>query len=73
VPLLGLKHFYQSTPIAGMLLALLASDMIKIWRQYNHRWVEFSWILETNTPMVALAEMAAGQPAKIYRIYAKMI
>jgi GNAT superfamily N-acetyltransferase len=73
VPLLGLRKSYQSTPIGGMLLALLVSELLQIWRHYNHRWVEFSWVLENNRRMVELAQLAAGPPAKIYRIYQKMI
>jgi hypothetical protein len=38
---------------------------------HNLEWVEFSWVLETNKRMVALAELAAGPPVKTYRIYGK--
>jgi len=73
IPLLGLRKTYQSTPMGGMVLALLAAELLQLWRQYHHRWVEFSWVLENNTRMVELAELVAGAPAKVYRIYTKGI
>jgi hypothetical protein len=69
IPLLGLKRSFQSAPISGVILAMLVREFSGLESSYPHDWVEFSWILETNRRMVALAEMAAGRPAKIYRIY----
>jgi hypothetical protein len=71
IPLLGLKRTFQSTPIAGIALAMLFRDFSALESSYPHDWVEFSWILETNRRMVALAEAVAGPPAKIYRIYGR--
>jgi hypothetical protein len=71
VPLLGLKQAYQSTPVGGMLLTLLLSEFLSQMQAYHLDWVEFSWILETNRRMIAIAEMAAGPPIKTYRIYGK--
>jgi hypothetical protein len=71
VPLLGLRKDYQSTPMGGWLLALIIAELIPQMRSHNLEWVEFSWILETNTRMVALAELGAGRPVKTYRIYGK--
>jgi hypothetical protein len=71
VPLLGLKQAYQSTPVGGMLLTLLLSEFLSQMHAYHLDWVEFSWILETNRRMIAIAEMAAGPPIKTYRIYGK--
>jgi hypothetical protein len=73
IPLLGLKSRYRSSPLGTAMLALLVAEFIVEARSYPHEWVEFSWILETNKPMVALAELAAGAPAKTYRIYAKSL
>lgn len=73
VPLMGIRKAYQSTPMASMLLALLISEFIPQMLQHNLKWVEFSWIVETNNRMVKLAEMAAGPPAKTYRIYSKSL
>jgi len=73
VPLLGLRRAYQSSPIGGALLALLVRELITLARTYRMDWVEFSWVLETNRRLIKLAEMAAGPPVKIYRLYSKSI
>lgn len=71
IPLLGLKRKVQRTPIAPALLALLVTEFLEESRNYPLEWVELSWVLETNTAMIALAEMAAGPPVKTYRVFAK--
>jgi hypothetical protein len=71
VPLLGIRKAYQSTPTGGLLLALIIAEFIAQVQCYNLDWVEFSWVLETNRPMVTLVELAAGPPVKTYRIYGK--
>jgi len=73
VPLLGIRQAYQSTPIGGELLALLIAEFIQQMQAYDLDWVEFSWVLETNKPMVTLAERVAGAPAKTYRIFSKSL
>ncbi len=73
IPLMGIRRIYQSTPIGGSLLALMIRDLVTESRAYSLDWIELSWILETNRPMVAIAEMAAGPPAKIYRLYSRQI
>jgi hypothetical protein len=73
VPLLGIRRAYQSTPIGGELLALLIAEFIQQMQAYDLDWVEFSWVLETNKPMVTLAERVAGSPAKTYRIFSKSL
>jgi hypothetical protein len=73
VPLLGIAKAYQSTPMGGMLLALIISEFIAQMRSHNLEWVEFSWILETNKRMNNLARFAAGPPVKTYRIYGKSL
>ncbi len=72
-PLLGIRRAYQSTPIGGELLALLIAEFIQQMHTYDLDWVEFSWVLETNKPMVRLAERAAGPPVKTYRIFSKSL
>jgi hypothetical protein len=57
--------------MAPALLALLVSEFLKEAKNYPLKWVEFSWVLETNTAMTTLAEMAAGLPVKRYRVFAK--
>jgi hypothetical protein len=73
VPLLGIRRAYQSTPIGGELLALLIAEFVQQMRTYDLDWVEFSWVLETNKPMVTLAERAAGPPVKTYRIFSRSL
>ncbi len=69
IPLLGLRKTLRRTPLALAVLSLLVSEFLQLGRDYDLDWVEFSWILETNEPMVKLAELAAGSPSKVFRIY----
>jgi hypothetical protein len=73
VPLLGVRKAYQSTPMGSMFLALLISEFVAQMLSHNLRWVEFSWIVETNKPMIKLAEAASGPPVKTYRIYRRTL
>ena len=73
VPLLGIRRKHRSTPIAAGALSVLVAGMMELGRQYRIDWVEYSWVLESNAPMVALAELLAGKPAKIYRAYGKSL
>ncbi len=73
VPLLGIRKAFQATPLGGQMLALLVAEFIPQMQSHNLRWVEFSWVLETNRRMIALAELAAGPPVKTYRIYNKTL
>jgi hypothetical protein len=73
VPLLGLRCAYQSTAMGHELLALLVAEFVGRWQAHALDWIEFSWVLETNRPMVRLAERAAGRPVKTYRIYSKAV
>jgi hypothetical protein len=69
IPLLGIRKVHRGTPLAPAILALLVAQIIELGRAYDLEWVEFSWILETNRAMVALAELAAGPACKRYRMY----
>jgi len=69
VALLGLRKEFQATPLAPAVLSLLARETIELGERYRLEWLEFSWILETNKAMRALAELVAGPPSKTYRIY----
>ena len=71
VPLLGLKRAYQSTPMGGLIMAQLVCELVAQGLAYRQDWVEFSWVLETNTAMIKLVERAGGPPVKIYRIYSR--
>jgi hypothetical protein len=69
IPLMGLRKSVQGTPLAAGALAMLASAFMQQARAYNLDWVEFSWVLETNRPMMEFARLVAGKPAKQYRYY----
>jgi hypothetical protein len=73
VPLMGIRRAWQMTPIGGELVALMIAELVRLQRGYVHDWIEFSWVLETNRPMVRLAQRAAGPPVKTYRIYSKAV
>lgn len=69
IPLLGIRKSHRGTALAPAILAMLVADILELGRAYDLDWVEFSWILEDNRPMVALAELAAGPACKRYRMY----
>lgn len=73
VPLFGVRKKYQSSPLAMGVLSLLVAELLRLSRQYGDVMVEFSWILESNRPMNAIAQVAAGPPARVYRIYERGI
>ncbi|MGE0698336.1 MAG: dATP pyrophosphohydrolase [Hyphomicrobiaceae bacterium] len=73
VPLLGLRKRFQRTALAPAMLALLIAEFMRESRNYPLEWAEFSWVLETNTAMTSLAEIATGPPAKTYRVYSKAL
>jgi hypothetical protein len=74
IPLMGLRREYHATPQAGGLLALMVTELTAQARaRYELDWVEYSWILEINKPMRALAELMAGPPVKTYRVYGKAL
>lgn len=73
VPLMGVRHQYQNTPL-GIALALMACD------QARHRvaatgvtGVEMSWILENNKGMRSILDNVGGREYKRYRIYEKKL
>lgn len=69
--LLGVRKEHRHTPLATAVLSLLAAEFLELGRAYDLEWVEFSWILESNAPMMKLAELTAGPPCKTYRLYEK--
>lgn len=73
IPLLGLRKAFHGSPLAMGVLSLLVSGLRDLGQQYQIDWIEFSWILETNRPMVSIAELATGKAAKTYRVYGKAI
>lgn len=73
IPLLGIAKSHRHTTLAPAMIALLVSEFLSESRKFELDWVEFSWILETNRAMTALATLAAGAPVKRYRIYRKAL
>lgn len=73
IPLLGIRKAHRTSPLSAAVLSLLVSEMLQLGRGYDLDWVEFSWVLETNRQMVALAELAAGPASKTYRVYEKAL
>lgn len=74
IPLMGIRRAWHATPQAGGLLALMIKELAEqSLARYELDWVEYSWILEINKPMTALAELLAGPPVKTYRIYSKAL
>jgi len=74
IPLMGIRRAFHATPQAGGLLALMVHELTaQSLARYDLDWVEYSWILEINKPMTAMAELLAGPPVKTYRIYSKAL
>lgn len=69
VPLMGLRKSVQGSPAAAGAFALLASAFMAQARDYKLDWVEISWVLENNRPMLEFARLIAGHPVKRYRYY----
>lgn len=69
VPLLGIRRDLHRTASATAISILMIREMLRLAREAGAEWVEWSWILETNRPVVASATIAAGAPCKRYRIY----
>lgn len=73
IPLMGLRRAHQGSPMATGILASLVGEFLAEARRHDLDWVEFSWVLENNRPMMALARMIAGEPVKRYRFYRGVI
>lgn len=71
VLLMGIRSEYREGITGAALSARLIYDLRKECLKRNVRWVEMSWILEDNTPMIRLIEAVGGFAYKRYRIYAK--
>jgi len=71
--LLGIRREYQQSSLAVGVLALLVRECIAEARVRELDWVEFSWVLECNKAMNALARLAAGPPSKTFRLYSRTL
>lgn len=67
--LLGIKAEYRNRGVD----ALLFREGFKGVKKGGYKRVEFSWILEDNTPTQRLVEMIGGRLYKKYRIYEKRL
>lgn len=67
--LLGIKKEYRHRGVD----ALLFREGFKAVRKGGYKRVEFSWILEDNTPVQRLVEMIGSRLYKRYRIYEQLI
>jgi hypothetical protein len=73
IPLMGVRKKHRNPMMAGGIMALLASDILNERKNYDLDWIELSWVLETNRPVLSIASKGAGPPAKRYRIYGKAL
>lgn len=67
--LLGIKKEYRNKGVD----ALLFREGFDGIKRGGYRRVEFSWILEDNTPVQRIIEMVGGEEYKKYRIYEKAL
>lgn len=71
LPLMGVRQRIQNGPLG----AALALGVIESVRRYHAsqgtKWGELSWVLEDNTRVRRIIEMAGATPYKTYRMYEK--
>ncbi len=65
----GVRRRHQASLTGIAMLAALLGHIREIGVERGVKWVELSWILETNRPMISLAKSVAGPPVKRYRMY----
>ncbi len=73
VPLMGVRKAMSMTLAGSMLPFHLIAALWPELLARKVQEVELSWVLETNKPMRALAEMLCGPPCKTYRLYEKAL
>lgn len=71
VVLFGVRRRFHSRRIGGLIIARLVGRIREAAVSMGLDWIEFSWILETNRPVVDLCTRLSGPPVKRYRIYRK--
>ncbi len=69
--LLGIRKSARGGAMGAAIIALMVDAYLEEAKRHHLHWVEFSWILETNRAMRRFAELAAGEPVKRYRMYAR--
>lgn len=73
VILMGIRPEFRVGILGAMLSAKLIYDIREACLKRKVRWVEMSWILEDNLPMIRLIEAVGGQCYKRYRLYEKVV
>lgn len=71
VLLMGIRPQFRDGVMGAALSATLIHDVREACLKRGVRWVEMSWILDDNMPMIRLIEAVGGQCYKRYRIYEK--
>lgn len=64
--LLGIKEGFRRQGVDAL---LFIEGFKAVKRMGCYKWVEFSWVLEDNTPVQRLIELSDGKLYKTYRIY----
>ncbi len=71
LPLMGVRRRFQNGPL-GAALALGVIDSVRRYHaSQGTNWGELSWVLEDNTRVRRIIEMAGATPYKTYRMYEK--
>ncbi|HEY7809276.1 MAG TPA: N-acetyltransferase [Allosphingosinicella sp.] len=74
VPLMGVVKRLHATRMASQLAFMLVEFIRREARiRYGTQRGEFGWILESNGPMVSMAEAIGAKINKVYRIYEKAL
>jgi hypothetical protein len=73
VPLMGVRRKLAGTVIGSALPLQLIGAIWPGVIKLGFRWVELSWILESNRPMRSILERLGAKPYKTYRIYGKAL
>ena len=71
VPLMGVRRKLAGTVIGSALPLQLIGAIWPGVKALGYRWVELSWILESNRPMRSILERLGATSYKTYRIYGK--
>ena len=72
--LLGLRRTYHGSLHATQFFAALMREHMRDFEQFNRReggWIELSWVLGSNGPLLTFLRSLVGEPVKTYRIYGK--
>lgn len=65
----GVRRDLQGSALGGAIPLLLLSELRNVTPRYRPKFLEGSWILETNEPMLRFCDRAGFQRYKTYRIY----